>query len=195
MIPTKKVAKFIIYSNNPNEVYYELGKKELYVHKIKMLTEASDKKNPYAVMVVTDKEKNIEKFIQQTDLRAMRLFKTCIFSGKYNKPPTKFVYTACRNLLGLLHGKTINVKCNDKDLQDMFYKVMVEINDEFNYGCKFDYDDYDVTFVIKPIKMKKKRVFFTTYFYGKKYPNVKFKRIPISYPYPFSPWDPLRTIR
>jgi len=179
MIPTKKVAKFLIYSNNQNEIYYELGRYGLYVHKIKMLTEVSDKHNPYAVMAITDNDKNIERFIQGTDLKAIRLFKTVMFSGKYNKPPTKFVYTACRNLVGLLHGKTIRVESNDKDIQDIFYKVCVEINDEFNFGCKFDFDVYDVAFVIKSIKISKKkkktRIFLTTYFYGNKYPNVKLK--------------------
>jgi len=181
------MAKFLIYSNDVNEIYYELGKRELFVNKIKMLTELSDKKNPFAVMVITDKEKNLTKFIQDTDLRAIRLFKTCIYKKKFKKPPTKFVYTTCRNLVGLLHGKTVRVESNDKDLQDMFYKVMVEINDEFNFGCKFDFDKYDVAFVIKTIKMKK-RVFLTTYFYGYKYPNVKLSYKPFDWNLFYGQW-------
>lgn len=172
MKPTKKATAMLIYSNDPNEIYFECGKAGLYVHKMRMMVEYPSKINPYYVIVKTDNEKNLTKFIEKTDLQAIRLFKTCVHSKKYKKPPTKFVYSTSRNLVGLLNGKTIRVRSTDKDLQDLFYKVLTEINKEFSYGCKFDFDKFDVTFVIKEIKTKNKRV-IATFFYGKKYPNKK----------------------
>lgn len=107
--------------------------------------------------------------------------------------PKKFLYSTSRNLLGLLQGKTIRIEGEDRKVRDLFYKTMVEVNDEFNYKCKFDYDEYHVAFAIKILKLKKNKNIVLTYFYGRKYPNVKFKKI--EYPWfislPDSVWGPI----
>ena len=170
MIPTNRVAKFLVYANNKNEIYYEFGRHNIYVDAVKLLKKLQDS-DIYIVKVIFDKDEYLDHFLSGSDLRYIRSFKTGL--TRNGKIPLKFGLTVSKNLCGLLKGQTIRVKSKDKVMQKNFYNMLSSVNDEFAFGCKFDFDAYDVTFDVKPIKLDNGKTMLFTYFYGDKYPNYK----------------------
>jgi len=174
VIPSEKVSKFLIYgsSNNTNIIFYEFGRYDIYVEKLRELKKLNNKESMYLAKVVTDSPYMIHEFLVNTDLKVIRSFKIGTMTKK-GTVPMKFLMTTVKNLCGLLHGKVIRVKSDDKDVRDAFYDALKLVNNEFRYNCKFDYDIYDYTFAAKIIKTDKGKTLIFTYFYDEEmeYPN------------------------
>lgn len=182
MIPDKKVAKFLLYAKNKNEIYYELGKRNIYVCNAKFLKPTKSPKTEhgiYMVKAVTDEPERISEFISKTDLKVIRIFKTALIRNK-SKLPKGFLYSTSKNFCGMFggnkenntEGKTIRIYSKSTGLRDAFYKYMNEVTKEYNFNCRFDYDNYDLTFAVKKIKTNDDKTYLFTYFYNKEYPNV-----------------------
>jgi len=165
MKPINKIAKFLVYAKNPNEIYFEFGKRGIYVETLKKIKSTKDRESSrymYIARVITDSEDNIKDFMKNTDLKFFRSFKTGLVKLNNKTPiPLKFGLSTAKNLCGIAKGKTIRIKSKDTGIQNAFYEMLKKVNNEFNFGCKFDFDKYDIMFGIKPIQIGDKTMLFT----------------------------------
>lgn len=173
----QNVTKVLIYCRDPRISAWKLGEFRLYQETHKLLGTAKDLNllSPAIVQVRYEKVEDVLEFIKKGDLKAIRLFKTARY--RKDKPPLGFFYTAGKNLLGLFSDTKKQRVCFKisspiNDLRDTMYKVAVEINEEFSFGHTFDYDKYDINFVLRDFKDGTHKM-LVTYFYGKEYPNIK----------------------
>lgn len=170
-----KVTKLLVYCIDPRIIAYELGKYGVFLEHYRVIRTKPKPQycDPVLVTVRYDTIEDVLSFIQTSQLRAIRLFKTARY--KY-KVPVGFLFGTARNLLGLLNNKhgsvTIKISSHDRKIRDQFYNIALEINEEFSYGHRFDFDEYDIDFVLKEYNgMVHKELI--TYFYGPGYPNIR----------------------
>jgi hypothetical protein len=172
MIPTDKIAKFLILATNKNEIMFELGKNNIYVEALKFLRASkmpSTEHGLYFVKTTSDDADNFYKFIETTDLKSIRLFKSVTIKNK--ALPRGFLYSTAKNMCGLLQGKTIKVASKSKGIKTVFYDAMVNVNEKYKFKCKFDYSKFDIKASIKLIRIDNKHMMFVTYINGKGYHN------------------------
>ncbi len=117
-----------------------------------------DAKLPYIVTVRTEDTSRVAEFVQKCpEFRAYRIFKHGMnFRDIAKKNVIGLVCETTKNMLHLYPGKTFYITSKDKKLRDIFYEKAVEINEEDNLGCSFDYDEYDYTLEIRAYKRFKK---------------------------------------
>lgn len=174
-LPIEK-TKLIIYCSDPRVTAWKLGNFGIFQETHRVLKGNPNQildDSPSLVTVLYNELKDILGFVKDSELKSIRVFKTG--SYKSNKIPIGFLYTAAKNLLALFaetKKKKIcfRISSEDRELRQKFYEIAMEINDEFNYGHTFDYDEYDIDFVLKIFKDDNKKL-LVTYFYGNKYPN------------------------
>ncbi len=136
-----------------------------------------DSKLPYIVTVRSENISRVVEFIQECpEFRAYRIFKHGMnFRGIAKKNVIGIVCEVTKNMLHLYPGKTFYISSKDKKLRQIFYEKAVEINEEDNLGCSFDYDEYDYTLEIRAYKRFKDGKFHrwavVTILYGEDLPN------------------------
>jgi len=174
----ENVTKMLIYCSDPRITAWQLGDFGIYQETFRTIPSKKNLKedSPVLVQVKYEDLQDVMDFIAQSQLRAIRLFKTAIYSDKL---PAGFLYTAAKNLLALFaetkgEKKVFRINSSKKELRNKFYEVATKINDEFKYNHGFDFDQYDIEFVLKEFSLGDgKRKLLVTYFYGKDYPNLR----------------------
>jgi len=173
IIPTKKVCKLLVHASRRHDVIYELGQYKIYTETIKLLKSSKNHNSQhglYLIKGITDEDANIAEFMMNTNMKAVRLFKSALMPKK--GLPKGFMMATSKNLCGMMSGKTIKIQSKSIGIRSVFYTLMSKVNDECKFKCKFDYDKFDVTFGIKRLKLNNGRTMLFTYFYNKQYPNV-----------------------
>ncbi len=137
-----------------------------------------DAKLPYVVTVRTEDLSRVADFIQECPgFRAYRIFKHGMnFRDIAKKNVIGIICETTKNMLHLYPGKTFCIASKNKKLRQIFYEKAVQINEEYNLGCSFDYDEYDYTLEIRAYKRFKDGEFHrwavVTILYGEDLPNV-----------------------
>lgn len=126
---------------------------------------------PYLAVVRTPFKGNVIRFIwEMKEFQALRIFKTATRMHKIEKM-NGFACECITNALGLKSGKTFYISSMDKEMRDLFYRHALHINDEHNFGCKFDFDDYDYKFEIRKYIRPDGRISLVTIMSGEDMPN------------------------
>jgi hypothetical protein len=156
-IPDNYAKLLISGISDPYYLAYHLGKFNIYLQHFRLLETGSKATSPVFAVVRYEDEEDINGFITEFGLEAKvrRVFK----SGKYFTEDNvnmqrNFLWRTAENLLGLLHGKTLSIKCKDPAIRKRFFDVLEEANKKNQFGCKFDYDHYDVEVEIRPYTVK-----------------------------------------
>lgn len=172
----EKVTKLLVYCRDPRISGWQLGEFGIFqeTHKVLETTKNPKEDAPALVGIKYEDVNDVLDFIQESQLKAARLFKTAIYK---EKAPLGFFYTTAKNLLALfaeVKGQRVTFKISSpkKELRDKFYEVAKKINEEFSYNHSFDYDKYDIELILREFSEKKHKI-LVTYFYGKDYPNVR----------------------
>lgn len=136
-----------------NYLMYQLGKHNIYAETIREINvdKIQNLNNPFIVKVHFEKDKDVTKFFEKEGIKGYRIFKSAKFKNKPSKPKALFGATAM-NILGLLRGRTIRIKSENKEYRKWFYECCVEDNKKHNLGVKFDFEKYDVEVDIKEYK-------------------------------------------
>ncbi len=180
LLVTKMDAKMLLYtlpryglyiqSLIPIPICYEDRTQEFAIR-------FADAKLPYIVTVRTEDTSRIAEFIREhPEFRAYRIFKHGVnFSALEKKNMIGIVCETTKNMLHLYPGKTFYIASNNKKLREIFYEKAVQINEEDELGCSFDYDEYDYTLEIRTYKRLKDDEFrawaVVTILYGEDLPN------------------------
>lgn len=162
------VAKLLVTKMNYKLLLFHLPQYGLYVEKISPIPvvhpktphglgfhlQTGDPKHPHIVSVRSEELSRIAEFIQECpEFQAYRIFKHGMnFRDIAKKNVIGLVCETTKNMLHLYPGKTFYVTSKNKKLRDIFYEKAVEINEEDNLGCSFDYDEYDYTLEIRAYK-------------------------------------------
>jgi len=136
-----------IQSLRPANKFIEEGLKGIKYH-------FQDPKDPHIVVVRTSNMDYVCEFIQhQPSFRAMKIFKHGLYFKSLDANVVKgFASTNVMNMMGLKPGAIFRIKSDNKQLRDLFYQKALQHNEEHEFGCEFDYDDYDYTLFIKAYK-------------------------------------------
>ena len=150
----ENVTKLLIHCGDSRVTAWQLGQHGIYQADHRPINTTPDLKEnaPSLVKVRYDSDSDIKEFLRATNLRACRVFKTAQYKAE-NLPPTGFFYHAAKNLLGLYKytedGKTcFRISSDSRTIRDKFYEIALKINEEYGYEHTFDYDEYDVDFIL-----------------------------------------------
>ena len=134
-------------------------------------------KDPHVVIVRTENIDHVHDFIQeQPQFGAMKIFKHGLCFKSLDADVVKgFASTNVMNMMGLRPEATFRIKSDSKTLRDLFYQKALEHNEEHNFGCAFDYDEYDYVLEIRAYKKYKDKEHIGwaifTMLYGDDMPN------------------------
>ena len=132
---------------------------------------------PHIAAVRAVDESYVIDFIRkEKDLQAMKIFKHGMYFRNFSADCVGgLAKNTVKNMMGLKQGKIFRISSANKELRDLFYKNAIQINEEDNFGCEFDYDIYDYTLEIRPYKRFKDGNFHcwavVTILYGDDMPN------------------------
>jgi len=164
----ENISKLLVYCSDTNYLSYRLGQYRIYLENHKLIHSNEEQLIPTQPSVAKVRfhfDEQILDFIRDKDPKSVRIFKSVKY---HNQIPLGFIYNSGKNFLGLLQSKhQIRIIGDHKD---QFYKIFNEINDEWKFGHTFDYDEWDVTFVIKTFKDYNNKI-TVVYFYSKVFPN------------------------
>jgi len=164
------VAKLLITNMNYKMLLYYLPQYDLYVEKVSPIPvvyskrphglgfhlQTGDPKQPHIVSVRAKPEcmVMVAEFIRERpEFRAYRIFKHGLnFRGLEKKDLIGIICETTKNMLHLYPGKTFYITSKNKELRQLFYEKAVQINEEDNLGCSFDYDEYDYALDIRAYK-------------------------------------------
>jgi len=162
------VAKLLITNMNYKLLLFHLPQYGLYVEKITPISvvypkpphgmgvhlRTGDPKQPHIVSVRSKHISHVVDFIQECpEFQASRIFKHGMnFRDIAKKNVIGIVCETTKNMLHLYRGKTFYITSKSKKLRQIFYEKAVQINEEDNLGCSFDYDEYDYTLEIRACK-------------------------------------------
>jgi len=170
-IPSE-VTKYFVTIKDDKQLRYYLGYYGIYVDKIKPLLNTKSKVNtPTIITVLYDDDEQLHYLedFASNEIIMRRIFKsmTVPANEKLDKRIIAFANNTSRNLLHIAKGKTIRVLCKEsRDLQDFFYNIFTKVNETEDTGCKFDYDDYDITFSAKEYSSKDGKYSIVTFVKG-----------------------------
>lgn len=152
----KEVTKFLVYSDNAKYLRYLFGGFGVYIEEVTPMYPVKESRGqfqrPTLVSARFNAEGEISLLLAKVDkrLQVRRVFKSGWIRAKNKDKIDGFIRNCAKNVLHLASGKTLRVTSkDDPELQRRFYDVFVKMNEEEKTGCKFDYDDYTVTFWIK----------------------------------------------
>jgi len=164
-IPSNYAKLLISGVSDPYYLAYRLGKFNIYLQQFRLLETGSKANAPAFATVRYAKEEDLNNFMNELSLEAKvrRVFKTGKYFREGNVNTQKnFLWRTAENLLGLLPRKTFRVICKDADLRKLFFNVLTEANEKNKFGCKFDYDNYDLEVELRPYKVKGRLWLFVT---------------------------------
>lgn len=161
-----EIAKMLITSCDYKMLLFKLPQYGLYLQSLSPIPVAYKKrpigiqihfaqaKTPHIAVIRTQKTDNVTTFIQnEKQFRAYRIFKHAMYLPTLEKQHIiGLVCDTTKNMLHLLPEKTFRIKSNDVELRNLFYEKAVEINEQDNLGCSFDYDEYDYVLEIRKYK-------------------------------------------
>jgi len=185
------VAKLLITNIDYKLLLFRLPQYGLYVEKISPIPvvypktshclgfhlQVGDPGQSHIVSIKSEDASRIADFIRECpEFRAHRIFKHGMnFRGLAKENVIGLVCETVKNMLHLYPGKTFCIASKDKKLRQLFYEKAVQINEEDDLGCSFDYDEYDYTLEIRTCKRFKDGVFHRwaviTILYGDDLPN------------------------
>jgi len=135
-------------------------------------------RTPHIATVRTLDPDNVIEFIHANpDFKMSKVFK----HGMYHRDFTRLCVgglakNTVKNMMGLFPGETFRIVSTSKTLRDIFYEDAVLINQENNFSCEFDYDEYDYVLEIRPYKRYKDGKFHSwaivTVLHGDSLPNT-----------------------
>lgn len=169
----ENITKFLVQDSDQSYIAYKFARFGIYVDNVRsILTTGRMFQDPAIVIVRYRKYEQLINLINNVDkkLQPKRIFKT--LRTKYPDMIDGFIKNCAKNFCGICKGLTIRVVCKeDSELQNKFYSTFKKINTKEKFKCKFDYDSYDVEFVIR--KYQKGAVtyivtWFLTYYKVKK---------------------------
>ena len=162
------VAKLLITSMNYKLLLFHLPQYGLYVEKISPIPvvypriphglgfhlQTGDPRQPHVVSVRSEDISRVAEFIKECpEFRAYRIFKHGLnFRALEKKNVIGIICESTKNMLHLYPGKTFYITSKNKKLRQLFYEKAVQINEEDDLGCSFDYDEYDYTLEIRAYK-------------------------------------------
>ena len=173
----EKGTSLLAYCLHPNILAWKLGKYNILMDRFYTLRTCRNigrQDAPAYVKVSYSNLSDIVDFIHNSGIKTIRLFKTTKYR---NNAPHGFYYHAAKNLMGSFGDKkTIwKISSNNTKIRDEFYRIAKEINEEFNWKNGFDYDNYDLEFVLKEYTVLNKHTnrnkILITYFHGKDFHN------------------------
>lgn len=136
-----------------------------------------ESKDPHIVVVRSEYVEYVHEFLQRhPEFGAMKIFKHGLDFKTLEVDAVKgFASNNVNNMMGLRPGATFRIKSDSKILRDLFYQKALEHNAEHEFGCKFDYDEYDYVLEIRAYKKFKDKehvgwAIFTV-LYGDDMPN------------------------
>lgn len=186
------VAKLLITNMNYKLLLFHLPQYGLYVEKISPIPvvysetphglgyhlQTGDPKQSHIVTVRSKYISRVAEFIQECpEFQAHRIFKHGMnFPSLAKENVIGLVCETVKNMLHLYPHKTFYITSKVKKLRQLFYEKAVQINEEDNLGCFFDYDEYDYTLEIRAYKRFKDDEFHrwavVTILYGEDLPNT-----------------------
>lgn len=163
---------------------FRLGQFDIYLQDYTPIIRSSTEKDapaywntPYIAIVRTPCRLNVSAFIKE--MREFRVYK--IFKwGPYLTDIRYFGFidTCMMNAMGLRQGSTFyidapNNKGDSSNLKfkKLFYERAVKLNEEHNFGCKFDYDEYDYKFEVRTYRKPNGNLAIVTVMSGDDMPN------------------------
>ncbi len=163
------VAKLLVTKMNYKLLLFHLPQYGLYVQRISPIFVTHSKtprglgfhflagcvrQQPHIVSVRSKYISRVVEFIQECpEFQASRIFKHGMYFHSLAKEHViGIVCEATKNMLHLYPRKTFYITSKDKKLRQIFYEKAVEINEEDDLGCSFDYDEYDYTLEIRAYK-------------------------------------------
>lgn len=156
----KEITKFLAYSDNAKYLRYMFGGFGIYIEEVTPLYPVKENRGqfqrPTLLTAKFDKEEQIGLLLAKADprLQVRRVFKSGWVREKNKDKIDGFTRNCVKNVLHLGEGKTFRVTSKDNpELQKRFYDIFVEMNKEEKTECKFDYDEFDVTFWIKTYRV------------------------------------------
>lgn len=155
----KQITKFLVYSDNAKYLRYMFGGSGIYIEEVTPVFPVKENRGqfqrPTLLTTRFDDEKQISLLLAKADsrLQIRRVFKSAWIREKNKDKIDGFIRNCVKNVLHLGEGKTFRITSKDgPELQQRFYNIFVAMNVEEKTNCKFDFDEYDVTFWIKAYK-------------------------------------------
>lgn len=145
----RNLGKLLVFNlKDRNYLAYKLGQYGIYLERIRNIETVKDSLCPKLVVVRYSNNSEIYEFIKDSGLQVQRVFKSAVFPKDKVRNKGLF-YSTANNLLALVKGKTLRILSKERDLQEEFYKILLEVNEEKKFNCKFDFDIFDVLVEVK----------------------------------------------
>jgi len=163
---------------------FRLGQFDTYLQDYEPIIRSSTEKNasafwntPYIAVVRTPCRLNVSAFIKEMkEFKAYKIFKwgPYLTDDRYYG----FICNCMMNAMGLRQGSTFYIDApNNKGgspnmkFKKLFYERAVELNEENNFGCKFDYEVYDYKFEVRTYRKPNGNLAIVTVMSGDDMPN------------------------
>lgn len=157
-----KLGKLLVYGvTDDNYLAFQLGKEGIYLARTTPIVTTDDPRlQPKIAVIRYENHEDVYSFLSKTDILSFRVFKVATFKTKART--RAFFYTIANNILGLAKGKVIRIKSKHPKLRKELYDIAVIVNTEGNFGCSFDYDEYDVVLELRKFKEEGRTWFVIT---------------------------------
>lgn len=160
------ISKLLVTKCDHKMFFYKAGKHGLYIQSISPIPvvyekrrlgiqyDFGDPKTPHIVTVRSADPFAPARFVQaERAFRTARIFKHGMYFPTLEPSRTiGFVCEVTKNMLHLKPGSVFRIKCDNRDLRDIFYEKAKDINGTDNLNCRFDYDVWDYTLDIRTYK-------------------------------------------
>ncbi len=160
------ISKLLVTKCDYKMFVYKAGKHGLYIQSITPIPVAHEKrplgiqynfgdpKTPHIVVVRSADPFAPARFVQaERAFRAAKIFKHGLyFPSLEKKYIIGLVCDIVKNMLHLRPGSVFRIKCDNRELRDIFYEKAKDINGTDNLNCRFDYDVWDYTLDIRTYK-------------------------------------------
>jgi len=160
------ISKLLVTKCDYKMLFYKAGKHGLYVQSITptpvvyekrrlgIQYDFGDPKTPHIMTVRSADPFAPVRFVQaERAFRAAKIFKHGLYFPTLELNRTiGFVCEVTKNMLHLRPGSVFRIKCDNRDLRDVFYEKAKDINGTDNLNCRFDYDVWDYTLDIRTYK-------------------------------------------
>ena len=160
------ISKLLVTKCDYKMFLHKAGKHGLYVQSITPIPSVHEKrpvgiqynfhdpKTPHIVIVRSADPFAPARFVQaERAFRAAKIFKHGLYFPTLEPNHTiGFVCEVTKNMLHLRPKSVFRIKCDNRDLRDIFYGKAKDINGTDNLNCRFDYDVWDYTLDIRTYK-------------------------------------------
>jgi len=179
------VTKLLINRCFPKLLSFYLAKHDIYLQDLdpvmKVGQNQKDKSfRPHFAVVRTLDMENVVQFIRENpEFQTHKIFKHGVYFDKL-EDIYGLLANSVKNALSLRKNKVFYIKSLDREIRDTAYKMAVKFNEQENFGCSFDYDEYDYVLEFKKYIRDNGRWAVVSIMYGEDMPNHWNMKLPQS---------------